>query len=174
MKTPLRFVSLLCALLCGGGAGWGLHAVIKRNEAPFSSAPQTGGALTAPSVTLAPSAAAANEPQGFFDRLHQAMGISNREKRQRTIAGLADNLESAQIRDALNRVAQSRIPDRKEVMAQLFAYWGELKPLAAIEFSKTLPRASDKREALVAILNGWMETESAAAENGWQSSPKAH
>jgi hypothetical protein len=96
--------------------------------------------------------------------LHEVMGNPNREQRKRIIAGLADNLDGAQIREALGRVIQSRIPNRKEVMDQLFARWGEIEPLAAMEFAKSLTRRSDKHDATIAILNGWMEVDPAAAE----------
>jgi hypothetical protein len=102
------------------------------------------------------------------------MGIANPEKRARMIARLTDDLDSTQIRDALNRVMQSRIPNRKEVMAQLFARWGELEPIAAIEFSKTLPRSSDKHDALIAILNGWMEIAPDAAEKWVAEQPEGN
>jgi hypothetical protein len=104
----------------------------------------------------------------FFDRLHVALGIRDQTKRARVIAGLADNLDVARVREALDRIQKSHIPNRKEIMAQLFARWGEIDPLAAMDFAQTMEKASERSDAVSAVLNGWMEHDPAAAEK-WVS-----
>jgi hypothetical protein len=100
----------------------------------------------------------------FIARLHTALAVQNRGKRNRAIAAIADELDAAEIQEALQRVAGMHISDRQAVLAQLFARWGAIDPHAALAFVKSLSKSSDRREAVEAIINGWMETDSDAVE----------
>jgi hypothetical protein len=168
MKVAPRVFTFLSALLCGAATGWLSYVTMASRVDPgMPSAP----GLAAEQQSALPNTdprSSASEPQGFFDRLHEALGNSNRAKRSRMIAKLTFNLDIVQIRDALGRLADSRIPNRKDVMVQLFSRWGELEPLAALEYSKSLARKSEQHAAVVAILNGWMELDPDAAEK-WVS-----
>lgn len=148
------------ALVSGWATGKALRDTPARNAER-----QTGPAATAG----APSSSGAqpkdtHEHSEVFKRLHLALGIQDSGKRERAIASLADNLNAAQIREALERLATSRIPFRKEAMAQLFARWGEIEPLAAMEFALGLRKVTDRSDAVGAVLDGWMEHDPVAAE----------
>lgn len=163
MKAASHLLIIL-ALLAGFGTGWSIHSALKRD----AKSPAPAG-LDASSNAIEPTRVDGADPaKGFFDRLHEVLGIPSRAKRERMIATIAEDLDVAQLRAAIERVAQSRISNRSQVLAQLFARWGELEPLAAIEFAKSLPRSSERADVMEAILSGWVETDSAAAEK-WAS-----
>jgi hypothetical protein len=172
MKIATRMLLILAATICGCGTGWFLHAGIKGRTSKDSAAAQrTTGESAAVAISNSEPGAAVDEPNGFFDRLHEALGVSNRSKRERMIAGLTEGLDAAEIREALTHLARSRIPNRKETMVQLFARWGELDPMAALEFARSMARTSDQREATLAVLNGWMEVDPVAAEKWVREQP---
>jgi hypothetical protein len=100
----------------------------------------------------------------FIARLHTALAVQDRDKRNRAIAAVADELNAAEIQEALQRVVGMRISDRQSVLAQLFARWGSIDPHAALAFVKILSKSSDRREAVEAIINGWTETDPDAVE----------
>jgi hypothetical protein len=165
MKTVIRALVVVAAMLCGGATGWTLHVIVKGRTTKDSPAAKPAMVGTAPAGRfVSESGTAFDSPKGFFDRWHEAMGVSNRSKRERMIANLTNELDATQIREALTRIVQSRVATRKEMMTQLFARWGELDPVAALEFAKSMARASDQREGTLAVLNGWMEVDPAAAE----------
>lgn len=161
---------LSLALAIGWGIGKTLRSTHERVEErrAIAAASDNGASATLPTEPTPETTGAALE---VFKRLHLALGIQDPEKRERAIGNLADNLDAAQIRAALERLAGSRIPFRKEAMAQLFARWGEIEPLAAMEFALELRRSSDRSDAVSAVLDGWMERDPAAAEKSVRALP---
>jgi hypothetical protein len=163
-----RAITLTLALFCGWLGGWALRNVFARETN------QHKAAIARQSDQLNPAEMArANrvQPVAFFDRLHEALGIQDRAKRKRAIASLADDLDASQVCQNLERVAASHIPNRKEVMTQLFARWGELVPIAAMAFVNELPKLTDRPDAVSAVLNAWMEHDPAAAEKWVRTLP---
>jgi hypothetical protein len=149
----------------GAAFGWCFAPRPDRNRLPKDEL------RTAQSGALNGALFLAGEPGGesdkltdFFSRLHVAMTIYNPEKRARAFSAIADNLNAAQIQDALVRVEKLRISDREEVMAQLFAGWGELDPVAAIVAAQALPKQAERERATNAVLGSWIENDPAAAE----------
>src|SRR4030095_7959573 len=148
MRTATRVFTFLGALVCGVAAGWLSYVSTASRAAPATPHASGRAAEQQPALPNTDPRSSAIEPQGFFDRLHEALGNSNRAKRSRMIAKLTGNLDIAQIRDALDRLADTRIPNRKDVMVQLFSRWGELEPLAALEYSKSLARRAEQHAAV--------------------------
>lgn len=120
--------------------------------------------MEAAPAAVASSGQGAQPNSEFLTRVHSALGIQGRAKRTRAIARIADQLNAAQIREAIEQIQKSRLPNRKEILAQLFARWGEIEPLAAMDFVNQLERSSDRLRAITSILNGWMENDPEAAE----------
>lgn len=164
-----RAITLTLALFCGWLGGWTLRSSVKRETSRHETAAiaRQSDPLNSAEITREN----AEQPVAFFDRLHAALSIQDRAKRERAIAALADDLDVAQIRQTLERVATSHIPNRKAVMAQLFARWGELDPLAAMAFVSELPKLSDRSDAVNAVLNAWMERDPDAAEKWVRALP---
>jgi hypothetical protein len=172
MKRAPFIIVILGGFVCGGGAGWTAHAVFKRDALqPRAPVVKRTSEEKVPRFGAPIATETEGTSKAFFDRLHEVLGVSNRAKRERIIAGLADDLDATQIREAITRVSQIRIANRKEVLAQLFARWGELDPHAAIAFAESLPKASDRHDATEAILNGWVDTDRQAAENWARALP---
>lgn len=167
-----RFMILIGALVCGMAAGSAVRLLSRNDQRSKADVRLEHG------ETLSFEASTEDRgeqlgPEKFFDRLHDALGQSDRKRRTRMIAALADHMDTAQVREALEKLVASRIPNRKEVMAQLFSRWGVLEPLAAMEFAKKLSIKSEQHDAIIAALNGWMETDGASAEKWVRDQPSS-
>ncbi|HET6408767.1 MAG TPA: hypothetical protein VFG14_12860 [Chthoniobacteraceae bacterium] len=96
--------------------------------------------------------------------MHAALAITDRSKRERALASIAENLDVAEIRAALDKLTASRLPERREIIAQLLARWADLEPLAALKFAQGAPRRTDREQCVNAVLNAWLEVDASAAE----------
>jgi hypothetical protein len=165
-----RFMALIGVLVCGIAAGSAVRLLSRHDQrSRMDVRLEHGEALSFEAST--DDRRERIGPEKFFDRLHDALGQSERGRRARLIAALADELDAAQVREAVEKLVTSRIPNRKEVIAQLFSRWGVLEPLAAMEFARNLSIKSEQRDATIAALNGWMETDAGAAEEWVRDQP---
>jgi hypothetical protein len=102
MSTISRVIALLSALVFGIGAGSGIHVVSRNDQAgstPVASQHNEERSSASPDAVSTETVA----PEKIFDRLHNALGQSDRDRRKRQIASLADQLDSVQLREALQK-----------------------------------------------------------------------
>jgi uncharacterized membrane protein len=132
--------------------------------ATYRSEPQTGSETEIPTAHLAGNALSSTSESEFMARLHDALSISHRAQCDRAIAALADGLNVPEIRDALERLDKIHLRERGRIRKALLARWGELDPEGAIAFAMTVSNASDRAEAVSAVLGGWIEKDAQAAE----------
>ena len=102
----------------------------------------------------------------FATRLNEISSIGNRFKRARAVAAIADDLDLAQVRAALDEMVRAggfRSDDeREEIAEKLLARWGELDPRTAIERAMTFP--INRGRTIRAVLQGWAGKDVKAAE----------
>jgi hypothetical protein len=132
--------------------------------ATYRSEPRTQSATELPTAHLAGSALSSASESEFMARLHDALSISHPTQRDKAITALADGLNGPEIRDALERLDKIHLRERSRVRRALLARWGELDPEGAIAFAMTVSNASDRAEAVSAVLGGWIEKDAQAAE----------
>ena len=154
----------LAVFAIGLAGGWFLKPLLvvnqeTRSEA-FSETAAERHAAPHGANPVSPSGEPANE---FTSRLHDALSIRSRSKRERTLSAINDDFDAAQIREALARLDKMTISQREQVRAGLLARWGELDPEAAMEYALALSRTPEKRAAVNAVLNGWAEKDARAA-----------
>ena len=161
-----RMVALGVGLfVLGFVSGWWCVPLPSRNSAEKGRVARADAAASSGADFLRTEPRAeSSEPADFFSRLHVALSIGNREKRARAFSAIADDLNAAQLQDAVTRLAKLRIPDREEVMAQLFARWAELDPVAAMMAAQGLSNVAERQRAVSAVLGAWVEKDPAAAE----------
>lgn len=160
-NLPWRAAGLAILLTLGWFTGRAFRSANEQASAPLHST-QTN--TEAGPAAVASAGLWAQPNSEFLTRVHSALGIQGREKRTRAIARISDQLNAAQIRKAIEQIQKSRLPNQREILAQLFARWGEIEPLAAMDFVNRLGRGSDRSRAITSILNGWMENDPEAAE----------
>src|SRR5207302_2175117 len=100
----------------------------------------------------------------FPTRLHEALNAATDRKRRRALDGIAEDLDPAQIRDALAEVGKLHIRERNSVIGQLLARWAEIDPLAAMDYANGLSKANERNQAVAAAIGGWAEKDPRAAE----------
>lgn len=145
----------------GVASGWWFAPLPAKESHP---APTPSAAAQGANFSTAESDRPSRPPVDFFSRLNIASGIRLHEKRVQEFFNIAADLDATQIQDAIARVEKLRIGDRDEVMAQLFARWGELDPHAAMAAAQALSRAAERERAANAVLGGWIENDPRAAE----------
>ncbi len=149
----------LAIFALGTAAGW---MIAPANSA--SRRPAPGSVLHDEAAMALPDRAGDGQSSDFLTRVHVALSIHDHSKRLRALYAVADGLDGVQIRDDLERFAKTRLPDQKEIVTQLFTRWGEIDPQAALEYAKGLKNVKEYREAVAAIVGGWVENDPAAAE----------
>src|SRR4030095_13903810 len=124
----------LSACLAGTLAGWFVDFSTR------SMALGEGKAAT----SLAPSPSAERQPDSsvlantFAERLHDALSITKREKRERAITAIADGMTVEGLRDALQRLDKIHVRERAQIRKVLLARWGQLDPTGAIAYASSL------------------------------------
>ncbi len=152
----------LVAFTVGLSCGWLLKPlrngdVTNANSSSSNASPtETHGVLSAPSASR-------GETSTFISRLADALSIGNRIKRERAFAAIADDLDGAQVREALAQLEKTRIANRAEVRAKLLARWAELDPESARDYALALSSAVERRDAVNAVVSGWVERDAGAA-----------
>ncbi len=153
LKQPPFVVSLPAVFLAGAVFGW-LGGCFKRDSASLEQRGVRGEALAsveADSSTAGPRLETRNQvnTQSFEERLDHVLHTSNRYKRNREIAKIADGLSGEEIHQALEQMQKVHSFDNHEIVWQLLARWGELDPKAALEY------AAAKRSDVERIMSAW-------------------
>ncbi|MDB6150696.1 MAG: hypothetical protein JWQ44_2144 [Chthoniobacter sp.] len=102
----------------------------------------------------------------FAERLRALAKTGNRLKRARAIAGIADELDSRQVRDALADLDRRSVRDADEIRLQLLARWAQLEPDAALQYAQALPSGFEAPSAIEAVIRSWAAHNLKAAEAG--------
>jgi hypothetical protein len=100
----------------------------------------------------------------FAERLRALAKTGNRLKRARAIAGIADELDSRQVRDALADLDRRSVRDADEIRLQLLARWAQLEPDAALQYAQALPSGFEAPSAIEAVIRSWAAKDLKAAE----------
>jgi len=109
----------------------------------------------------------------FGSRLQQALHGATDRIRRRAMLTLADGLTPAQIQAALEQINKLTAKDKPALMAALLGQWALTDPKSATQYALTLPRKSDRAQAINAVAAGWAENDPKAAED-WVGTLKDH
>ncbi|MDQ3621609.1 MAG: hypothetical protein M3463_03845 [Verrucomicrobiota bacterium] len=150
-----------CGLVCGWWWSSTFTGNQSRDQNPSSIAPAANGSTPSAPAELPNET---SETKDFFSRVHMALSLRSSDKRARALSTITDGLDAAQIQDALARLQNSRISNRDEIIVQLFARWGGIDPQAAMESARGLSKTSESRQAMLAVLGGWVGKDAGAAE----------
>ena len=166
-KTLQAVAAALGVFIVGLAVGWFAKLLLFADRYSASgtvSQASSGNSDAAPGVRAA--RASGETTNEFISRLHDALSIPSRGKRERAMSAIADDLDATQVCAALAQLDKTHISQREQMRARLLAHWGELDPAAAIDYALALPRAPQSRDAVNAIVNGWAEKDADAAA-GW-------
>jgi hypothetical protein len=100
----------------------------------------------------------------FADRLHDALSIPTRGKRERAIAAMAEGMTIEELRDGLQRLEKIHVRERARIRTVLLARWGQLDPEGAIEYAASLPNIADRSPAVCVVIGRWVGKDPRAAE----------
>lgn len=161
----LRGLAALALFGMGMGAGWLTKPAPIRISAPDERSTQSQFVIENPvSESFATAEKDRPEDSDFFSRVHEALSIRHQGRRERAIRLLAAGLDVARIQEALKGMEKSRVAHREQVIAQLFARWGEIDPEMAMEVAQGVEKVSLQTEAVKAVLGAWVERDAASAE----------
>ena len=159
-----RSVGIALAVVAFGlGGGWLLKGASARDAALSAVTSRSTAATPAAGPSRSKPRSASDEPSVFISRLSAALSISNRGKRERALAAIADDFDATQIREALAQLDKTRLNNRESIRAQLLARWAEIEPDAAAAYALALPNAPQRRNAAEAVVNGWAEHDAQSA-----------
>lgn len=161
--------AILGAYAVGTVIGWySPDDSIARNERataiPATPPPQDANGTASDPLEFNPGESTGN----FSERLKAVFAISNRSKRNRAVAVIADGLDVAQIREAIAKVEKIHGSDRREIEKRLYTRWAELDPEAAFRHAQT---AIDSDVATGAAVKGWVSKGPAGARDAIAKMP---
>lgn len=154
VAVGLLALGFFCGWQIGGKSSPTTSAQVRR--APATPAIEARG--------VAQAKEAATEATEFLTRVHVALTLPNPFKRERALYEAVAGLDASQIRAVLAHLQKARLPGRKELLAQIYARWGEIEPDAALEFARALTSEDQRNEATQAIVRGWLDNDPAAAK----------
>ena len=115
--TPQILAVVLATFAVGLGCGWWLKPLLNADQSAASSVPPDASRAEMRSVFPA----SGEEVSTFISRLADVLSIASRGKRERALAAIANDLDAAQLRDALAQLEKTRISNLAEVRAKSVA-----------------------------------------------------
>jgi hypothetical protein len=100
----------------------------------------------------------------FDTRIHDLTTATSFFQRSRAIAGVADGMDAAQVRQALEALKTRSLRDAEEIRLRLIERWAELEPGAALQYAETLPKGGEAQHAIAAVIRTWGGNNAKAAE----------
>jgi hypothetical protein len=101
----------------------------------------------------------------FDTRIHDLTSATSFYQRSRAMAGIADGMDVAQVRQALEELKTRSIRDADQIRLRLIERWAELEPEAALRYAETLSQGSDAQYAIAAVIGTWGANNAKAAED---------
>lgn len=98
-------------------------------------------------------------------RLAELLRSTSGEKQRLAFAELTENLDAAQVREAVCEVNSYPRDQTTVGLEQLLSRWGKIEPAEALKYAAAKRDRLDRENAFESVLAGWAEKDAAAAEH---------
>jgi hypothetical protein len=174
LKTLRAFSAALALFGVGLACGCLVRWIGPRNpmDADSLNSPARGDPKSTVQGDSSPTSEAKEKSRDFAARLNALANTISPHKRTRAIAGIADELDASDIREALGALETRSVRDAMKIRLQLLWRWAELEPEAALQYAEALPHGYEAPDAITAVIRSWAAVDAKAAEEGVARMPE--